>query len=159
MSFTLDAPIVIATLVLGALLAAATMIDIRTHRIPNLLNAALVASGLGASWALERDLIAALIGAVAGYGALFAVNWAYARARGRDGLGLGDAKLAAGAGAWLGWSGLPFVILLASSAGLIFVAVQRLRGRALEGDDAIAFGPFLSLGVAIVWLAQVSAFG
>jgi leader peptidase (prepilin peptidase)/N-methyltransferase len=144
----------LATLTLAALLALVAFIDARTMRIPDWLNALLAAAGLIATWALGRDLIAALVGAGAGYAALRAANWLYRRARGRDGLGLGDAKLLAGAGAWLGWAGLPFVLLLGSAAGLAHVGLQRLRGRRLEPAHAIPFGPFLCLGTFLVWLEQ-----
>lgn len=144
----------LATLILAALLGAAAVIDIRTMRIPDALNAALVLTGLCATWLMGKPLAPALTGVALGYGALFLINQAYRAARGRDGLGMGDAKLLAGAGAWLGWSGLPFVVLIASALGLGFVAAQRVAGRAPRGDDALAFGPLLCAGVLIVWLVQ-----
>lgn len=144
----------IATLVFATLLTLAAAIDIRTLRIPDALNALIVALGLAATWALQRPLSAALIGVAAGYAFLFAANFAYRTARGRDGIGLGDAKLLAGAGAWLGWSGLPFVVLFGSALGLAFVAALRLGGRSLGRQDALAFGPFLCAGAFVVWLAQ-----
>lgn len=143
-----------ATAVLVVLLGLAAATDLRTMRIPNVLNAIIVASGLAATWLLQRDMLAALIGAAAGYVALFALNWLYRAARGRDGIGLGDAKLLAGAGAWLGWFGLPFVVLIGSALGIAFVAVLRLGGRTIDKQDALAFGPFLCAGILIVWLVQ-----
>ena len=122
-------------------------------RIPNWLNALIVASGLLAAWA-RLPMIDALIGAGAGYGALLLLNGAYRAARGRGGLGLGDAKLLAGAGAWLGWMGLPFVVLIASACGIVFVAALRIFGRELTAHDALPFGPFLCAGAMVVWLAQ-----
>jgi prepilin signal peptidase PulO-like enzyme (type II secretory pathway) len=144
----------IATLVLTSLLALAAAIDIRSMRIPDALNAALIGIGVGATLWLGKPITPALIGVVVGYGALFAANLAYRAARGRDGLGMGDAKLLAGAGAWLGWSGLPFVVLIASALGLAYVAALRIGGRTLARGDALAFGPFLCAGVGIVWLVQ-----
>jgi leader peptidase (prepilin peptidase)/N-methyltransferase len=123
-------------------------------RIPDLLNALLVVSGLGAAWLLEKSLLAALIGAVLGYGAILLLNTLYRSMRGRDGIGLGDAKLLAGAGAWLGWTGLPFVVLIAAATGIVFVAGSRVLGRAFARQDAIAFGPFLCIGITAVWLVQ-----
>lgn len=142
------------TLLLAALLLGAALIDLRTLRIPNALNAAIVATGLMATWVLAKPLWPALIGAAAGYAFLFAVNALYRAARGRDGLGLGDAKLLAGAGAWLGWSGLPFVVLIGSALGLAWVAALRLGGRQLKAQDALAFGPFLCVGIFAVWLVR-----
>jgi prepilin signal peptidase PulO-like enzyme (type II secretory pathway) len=144
-----------ATLALALLALGVAIVDARTRRIPDLLNAALLAAGLAATWALERDMLAALIGAAAGYAALAGLNWAYRRARGRDGIGLGDAKFLAGAGAWLGWMGLPFVVLIASALGLAWVGLQRLHGRRIERHDAIAFGPLLAAATFMVWLVDV----
>lgn len=146
-----------ATGVLAALLAAAAIIDARTLRIPDALNATLVAAGLAATWWLGKPLAAALIGVAAGYGALWLVNRLYRVTRGRDGLGLGDAKLLAGAGAWVGWMGLPFVVLIAAALGIVWVAALRIGGRALKRQDALAFGPFLCVGVMAVWLVQTFA--
>ncbi len=145
---------IVPTVLLAALLSIATFVDIRTMRIPDALNAALVASGLAVTWLLGKPLLAALVGAAVGYLALFLLNWAYRRARGRDGLGLGDAKLLAGAGAWLGWMGLPFVVLIASALGLAWVAGARVAGRRLQAHDALAFGPFICAGTFVVWLVQ-----
>lgn len=146
--------VLISTFVLFALLAAAAYVDIRTMRIPNALNALIVFTGLGATWWLEKPLIAALIGVALGYGALLALNLGYRAIRGRDGMGMGDAKLLAGGGAWLGWSGLPFVLLIGSALGLAYVAALRIAGRQLSRTDALAFGPFLGLGIFIAWLVM-----
>jgi leader peptidase (prepilin peptidase)/N-methyltransferase len=144
----------LATALLLALLALVTFIDLRTMRIPDALNAVLVVAGLGVNLLLERPILDALIGAALGYGAIFALNAFYRAARGRDGMGMGDAKLLAGAGAWLGWMGLPFVALLGAASGILYVAARRIAGRKIEGADAIAFGPFLCLGIFVVWLVQ-----
>jgi leader peptidase (prepilin peptidase)/N-methyltransferase len=146
---------ILASLVLAGLLLAASLIDLRTLRIPDPLNAAIVVSGLAATWALDRPLLAAIIGVGAGYAALYVMNYAYRAVRGRDGLGLGDAKLLAGAGAWLGWSGLPFVVLIASALGLAYVSFRRLRGAPLAAQDALAFGPFLAIATFAVWAVQI----
>ncbi len=141
------------TFLLALFCIAVAWIDIRTGRIPNLLNAAIGVSGLAATWFLSRDFGAALIGALVGYAALALLNWAYRRRRGQDGIGMGDAKFLAGAGAWLGWQPLPFVVLVAAATGLAWVAWLRVRGRALNRLDRLAFGPFLSAAVFVCWLA------
>lgn len=143
----------LATLVLATLLAIATAIDIRTQRIPDIINASIVASGLAATLALERALADALMGAAIGYLALAAVKWGFRRVRGYEGIGLGDAKLLAGAGAWLGWAPLPFVVLIGAALGLAFVAVDRLRGGDASPTRRIAFGPFLAAATLAAWLA------
>lgn len=136
------------------LLLIAALIDIRTMRIPDLLNAAIAATGLGATWLLQRDVGAALLGLGIGYAFIVLANLAYRALRGRDGLGMGDAKLLAGAGAWLGWAGLPFVLLIASALGVAYVAALRIAGRQINRTDALPFGPFLCIAIFAVWLVQ-----
>jgi len=142
----------VATLVLALQLLAIAVIDARTLRIPDLMSLALFVTGLGATWLLGADLVSSLIGAALGYGAIAALNLAYRALRGHDGMGLGDAKLLAGAGAWLGWQGLPFVALLGSAAGLVFAAALRLAGKQIDATSQIAFGPFLCAAVFVTWL-------
>jgi len=144
----------LSSAVLALLLVAVSWIDIRTMRIPDLLNFALGASGLAATWLLEGDLTASVLGVTIGYALLLGAHWAYRLARGRDGLGFGDAKLLAGAGAWIGWSGLPFVILIASATGIALVAAARLAGQRIAATDQVPFGPFLAVATMIVWLVQ-----
>ena len=70
---------------------------------------------------------------------------------GRPALGLGDAKLAALLGAWLGLSGLGVSVLLAVFAGAIIGGFGRLSGR-LGRHQPMPFGPFLAAGGLAVWL-------
>lgn len=143
----------IATLVLGAVLAVIAAWDARTYRIPDFLSLPLVAAGLAAALAVSRyGVLHHLTGAAAGYGLLALVAAVYRRARGRDGLGLGDAKLFAASGAWLGWMGLPSVLMIASFAGLAHFAVRAVLGRGAAADARIAFGPYLAFATFAVWL-------
>lgn len=144
----------LATFLLIALLLAVSIVDLRTMRIPNALNATLATAGLAITYCIGNDFIAALAGIALGFGALATANFAYRYARGRDGIGMGDAKLLGAAGAWIGWSGLPFVLLMASATGLVFVALLRIMGRPLNASHALAFGPWLCAGILIVWLVQ-----
>ena len=102
----------------------------------------------------ELGLLASLLGAAVGYLALLAVAWAYRRLRSRDGLGLGDAKLLAAAGAWLGPAPLPWVILLAAPMGLVLALARRAP---LRGDSAVPFGPPLALACWLLFLWRASA--
>ena len=70
---------------------------------------------------------------------------------GRPALGLGDAKLAALLGAWLGLTGLGVAVVLAIFAGAIFGVLGRLSGR-LGRQQPLPFGPFLAAGGLAVWL-------
>ena len=139
-----------ATAFLLLLLAAAT-VDAETGFLPDALVlpaiwGALLASVVGLTSARPG---AAILGAAIGYGVLRIIADGYARLRHREGLGRGDAKLLAAAGAWLGPLALPFVLLAASLAGLLAVA---LRPGTPRGDDALRFGPYLAAGTALLVL-------
>lgn len=137
-----------AGIVLLATLALIAVIDIRTYRIPDWLSLPLVAAGLlRAALEGERPWSAYLIGAAAGYASLALFGEIYFRARGREGLGLGDAKLFAAGGAWLGWQALPVLLAVSATAGLVFALVTRRRSAA-----AVAFGPWLAVGIWLCWL-------
>jgi leader peptidase (prepilin peptidase)/N-methyltransferase len=75
------------------------------------------------------------------------------------GLGMGDAKLAAAAGAWTSWTGAPSVVLLACAAAFLFVLGRMLGGRPIGARDRLAFGPYLCLGLWLVWLYGPLKFG
>jgi len=141
------------TTLLGVSLLAAAAIDLRHFLIPDGLSLPLIPAGLAVAVLEPRlDPLAHVIGAVAGGVLLLAVREVYRRLRGREGLGLGDVKLFAAGGAWIAWQGLAFTLLIASLAGLVAVLALRLRGRVLSAGDAVAFGPFLALGIWLVWL-------
>ena len=72
--------------------------------------------------------------------------------RGREGLGDGDPILLAAGGAWVGWIGLPSVLLWASAAGLSFVAARLLVGGKVTGEDRLPFGPCLAVGIWLTWM-------
>lgn len=71
---------------------------------------------------------------------------------GKPALGLGDAKLAALLGAWLGLTGLGLSVVLAVVGGALVGSLARLTGR-LGRHEPFPFGPFLTAGGALVWLA------
>ena len=84
-----------------------------------------------------------MIGAVAGYLALWSVFWVFKLATGKEGMGYGDFKLLAAIGAWLGWKMLPLVILLSSLVGAVVgigLIVFARHGR----NVPIPFGPYLA---------------
>jgi leader peptidase (prepilin peptidase)/N-methyltransferase len=152
-ALALPAGLVWTGCLLGWWLAALAAIDARTLHLPDILTLPLIPAGLAATWLLAPgEAIHHAAGAAAGYGALAAIGLAYRRARGRDGIGGGDAKLAAAAGAWVGWTGLPGVILLAALSGLALGLPAALKGRALDPAKAIPFGPHLALGTWVTWV-------
>ena len=144
---------------LGWTLLALALIDRRHGILPDALTLPLLLGGLAFNWRLEEALPAdSAIGAAAGYAGFVLIRALYGRLRGREGLGLGDAKLLAAAGAWLGWAALPAVVGLAAVAALATVLAARLlsggegAAAALAPDREIRFGPFLCLAVWVVFL-------
>jgi leader peptidase (prepilin peptidase) / N-methyltransferase len=138
---------------LGWILLTLAWIDWQHFRLPDVLTLPLLLAGLAVTWLMEpEDVTDHALGALLGYVGFRVLAWAYKAIRGRDGLGLGDAKLLAVAGAWLGWMALPHVILLAAVCGIIVVMMTAWwRGR-LDGAAAIPFGPCLALAIWIVRL-------
>ncbi len=139
--------------ILGWALLTLAAIDFREGILPDVLTLPLIAAGLVATYFLAPgQMLDNAIGAVAGFAFFAAVRFLYRRLRGREGLGLGDAKLLAASGAWVTWNGLPSVVLIGAAAGLVLVLVTARRGEQLTLNQRIAFGPALCLGTWLVWL-------
>jgi leader peptidase (prepilin peptidase) / N-methyltransferase len=143
----------IASVGLALALSWAAAVDLDRFILPDIMTLGLTLAGLAIAAAHGWEMLGVhAIGAAAGYAALALIAFAYRRWRGREGLGLGDAKLMAAAGAWLGWAGLPSVLLAGSFAGILLVMIHALATRQLAATRAIAFGPFIAMGFWIVWL-------
>ena len=98
-----------------------------------------------------RGIVSALFGAFCGAAGLLLVAVAYKQVRGRDGLGMGDVKLAAMLGAFLGVSGLVLTILLASFGGTV-LGLALMARREGTGATALPFGSFLAPAAAVTLL-------
>lgn len=134
------------TLPLCWTLLALSLIDADHQLLPDLLTLPLLWTGLllRCYAPLPGGVESGVIGAIGGYLTFWLLARGYRRLRGVDGLGLGDAKLLAALGAWLGWEALPTLVLLAASAAIVALLVSRmLWQRPL--DKALPFGPWLSL--------------
>lgn len=105
--------------------------------------------------------VAEIVGAAAGLAAFWALGEAHHRLRGKEGLGLGDAKLLGAAGAWLGWRALAPLVLVAALGALAWAALQAARGGASRGlgTRGLAFGPWLALGLMLLWLSRLARGG
>ncbi len=121
-----------------------TMIDYDTQYLPDDLTYPLLWLGLlvnlDATFVPLRD---AVIGAAAGYMALWSVNALYKLVRGHDGMGNGDFKLLGALGAWLGWSMLPAIIMLSSVVGAVVGIALMIAARSGR-ETKIPFGPYLA---------------
>jgi leader peptidase (prepilin peptidase)/N-methyltransferase len=148
---TLSAALLTAFLGWGLLLIA--VVDAEHFWLPDELTLPLAAAGLGAALLPNgTGLLNAAIGAAVGFAGLWLLAFAYRRIRGRDGLGGGDPFLLAAGGAWVGWIGLPSVLLWAAAAGLSLVLARAAMRKPMAGDDRLAFGVFLSVGIWMTWL-------
>jgi leader peptidase (prepilin peptidase)/N-methyltransferase len=139
--------------VLGWVLLTLAAIDFRDGILPDVLTLPLIGIGLVATYFLSPwQLLDSAIGAAAGFAIFALIRWLYRWLRGREGLGLGDAKLLAASGAWVTWSDLPNVVLIGAAAGLVLALILRLRGEPLTLNQQVPFGPALCLGTWLVWL-------
>jgi leader peptidase (prepilin peptidase)/N-methyltransferase len=142
-----------ATALLGWSLIVLAAIDIAVLRLPDALTLPLTAAGLAVTWRLpDQPLLSHAATAALAYLALWGLGALFRRLRDRDALGLGDAKLAAAAGAWLGPSALPATIVLASAAALAWIAIRATLMGPDEWRNPLPFGPPLALAFWTVWL-------
>src|ERR1700688_1251159 len=101
--------------VLAGVLAALAIVDWNKMILPDRLNLFMAAGGLGQSLSLGiPDPIDAALGSFIGGASLALLAGLFRRMRGIDGLGLGDIKLVTAAGIWIGWQGIPAMVVRAS---------------------------------------------
>jgi len=140
------------TAVLGWMLLLIAVVDAEHFWLPDQLTLPLAAAGLGAAILPNgTGLLNAALGAGLGFAGLWLLAFVYHRTRGRDGLGGGDPFLLAAGGAWVGWIGLPSVLLWAAASGLSLVLARALMKKPLAADDKLAFGVFLAIGIWMTW--------
>jgi leader peptidase (prepilin peptidase)/N-methyltransferase len=148
-----EGPALWASCCLGWALLALAIIDFSDGLLPDALTLPLIPLGLAfAAIETPAAVLPRAIGVAAGFAAFALIRWLYRRFRDREGLGLGDVKLLAAAGAWVSWDGLPSVVLVAALFGLGMALFGTLTGRHLTLDQRLAFGPGLCLGTWLIWL-------
>ncbi len=138
-------------------LVALSFIDFDTQYLPDSITLPFLWLGLAFNVAdIYTTTQASVIGAIAGYLALWSVYHLFRLLTGKEGMGYGDFKLLALFGAWLGWSTLPLIILLSSLVGAaIGVGMIALRGH--DKNIPIPFGPYLAIAgwIALMWGNQL----
>ncbi len=131
---------------LGLILLVAALIDWRRMILPDWITLPLIPLGCAMAAMQEPPLTDRLIGAVAGFAVFAGIAELYRRLRGHDGLGMGDAKLLAAAGAWVGWRDLPLVVLGGAVTALAWALATRR-----DPERPLPFGPFLAATFWLVW--------
>ena len=137
--------------VLVAVLLALVWIDLDRFLLPDMLTLPLIVSGVAYSALAGGGIWLSLFGALVGYSLIAGLAYYWRTRLGREGIGLGDAKLLAAGGAWVGLFGIPLILLVGSSAALAMVAIMTLLGRRPEGQTTLPFGPMLAVGIWSIW--------
>jgi leader peptidase (prepilin peptidase)/N-methyltransferase len=141
-----------ARLLFASALIVLFVIDLRHRILPNAITLPGVVTGFVASWFLPPGWLSSLIGIVAGGGILLAIAEAYYRVRGQEGLGMGDVKMLAMIGAFLGWPLMVLTLVVASFAGSLVGVALLASGRGTM-QAALPFGTFLAIGALVAAVA------
>jgi leader peptidase (prepilin peptidase) / N-methyltransferase len=153
-------PVAVASTVLGALMIAGAEVDARTFLLPDFVTYGAAVCGVFAAAVLDpidpwHAAAAALARAIGVAFVLACLRWCHAQLRRREGLGLGDVKLAAAIGAWLPLTFVPLCFVLAAGAALVAVMFARLRGESIDASMKVPFGAFLCPALWLVFYASV----
>ncbi len=137
-------------------------VDLRSFRLPDFITLPLIIAGLLFNFLSPSsfvDITDSVAGALIGYGSLWLLNCLYRLAKSQDGIGMGDAKLLAALGAWLGWAALPSILLIASISGFIGGMIY-LKWRQQSSHHPFPFGPFLAFAgiIELLWPQNLPLF-
>lgn len=141
-------PLLAPRLLLGVLLIVLFVIDLRHRILPNVITLPGIAIGFAFSVFLPPGWVNSLVGILAGGGVLLATAEVYYRVRGEEGLGMGDVKMLAMIGAFLGWKVMLATLVLSSFVGSL-VGVGMILTRTGGLKYALPFGTFLAIGAMI----------
>jgi leader peptidase (prepilin peptidase)/N-methyltransferase len=145
-------PLLAVRLAFASALIVLFAIDLRHRILPNVITLPGTAAGFIASLFLPPGWWSSLFGILAGGGVLLGIAEAYYRVRGQEGLGMGDVKMLAMIGAFLGWPLMLLTLVLASFAGSI-VGVGLLASGRRDMQAALPFGTFLAVGALVAAVA------
>jgi leader peptidase (prepilin peptidase)/N-methyltransferase len=145
-------PLLAARLLFGAALIVLFAIDLEHQILPNVITLPGVVVGLAFALVAPPGWRASLIGAAAGGGVLYAIAAGYYYLRHEDGLGMGDVKMLAMIGAFLGWQLMLLTLVLASLSGAL-VGVALIVSQRGSMKYALPFGTFLAVGAVVAMLA------
>jgi leader peptidase (prepilin peptidase)/N-methyltransferase len=141
----------------SASLVIVTFIDLRHKIIPDVISLPGILVGLVAVSVFRLNGISwkdSVIGLMLGGGLLFLIGVSYEWLRKKEGMGMGDVKLLAMIGAWMGYMALPYIILISSLTGIIIGGGSLLLSKKDLGQK-IPFGPFLVLGTLMTLFFEI----
>jgi len=138
-------PLLVVRLLFSAALIVLFVIDLEHQILPNRITLPGIAVGFVASLGLWPGWRDSLLGILLGGGILWAIAEAYFRVRREEGLGMGDVKMLAMIGAFLGWQQVLVTLVLSSAAGALVGVALMAAGRGTM-KYALPFGTFLALG-------------
>jgi leader peptidase (prepilin peptidase) / N-methyltransferase len=142
-------PLLVSRLIFGCALIVLFAIDLEHHLLPNVITLTGIVIGFLLSFITDQPgWRSSLIGIVAGGGVLFLIAEVYYRVRHEEGLGMGDVKMLAMMGAFLGWPLAILSLMIASVAGTIIGIGLIVTGRGTM-KYALPFGTFLAIGAAV----------
>ena len=145
--------------VLGACLVWLAVVDLRTGYLPDAVQvvlalagfaAALIGSPIGISWP------AALTGAIVNGGIFWGLRWVVSRLKGREAMGLGDVKLVAAGGMWIGPWALPYIMAAGGILTLVGAAVAGAATGKPVWRGEMPLGPGLAAGILGTFIAGLA---
>lgn len=149
--FHADPVLLASRLVFTAILIVLFGTDLETQRLPNVITYPGIVLGLAFSYWVPPGLAAAVTGCIAGASVLWLIRWAWKRVTGVDGMGLGDVKMLAMIGAFLGWRQIGVVLFLSSLSGAVIgMLLAGLRNKSLQ--TRLPFGTFLAVAAFVASL-------
>jgi leader peptidase (prepilin peptidase)/N-methyltransferase len=145
-------PLLATRLILVGILIVLFGIDLEHQILPNVITLPGIAIGVLLSLIAPPGWKDALIGVVLGGGVLYAIAGAYYLWRREEGMGMGDVKMLAMIGAFLGWKAVLVTLVLSSFAGAI-IGLALMAAQRGSMKFALPFGTFLAIGAIVAMLA------
>ena len=151
-AFTPPGPLLVSRLVLGAILIMLFMIDLEHQILPNVITLPGIVIGFLFSFVAPPGPVSSLVGIGLGAGVLYAIAAGYYLVRREEGMGMGDVKMLAMIGAFLGWPAVILTLILSSLSGAVIGVILMIFTRA-DMRYAMPFGTFLAIAALIAMLA------
>jgi len=141
-------PLLAVRLLFACAMIVLFVIDLQHRILPNVITVPGVVVGFAVSLWLPPGWLSSSLGLLLGGGVLFLIGEVYYRTRGVEGMGMGDVKMLAMIGAFLGWPLMLLTLILATFSGAIVGLAMIVSGRG-GAKAALPFGTFLAVGALV----------